>query len=42
MTRRALSIIPYCQEGMTRQECEEFVTMAITLAMSTDSSSGRV
>jgi len=26
------------QEGMTREECEEFVTRAITLATSTDSS----
>lgn len=28
------------KENMTREECEEFVTAAITLAMSTDSSSG--
>jgi len=28
------------KENMTREECEEFVTRAITLAMSTDSSSG--
>lgn len=28
------------KENMTREECEEFVVRAITLAMSTDSSSG--
>ena len=28
------------KENMTREECEAFVTAAITLAMSTDSSSG--
>mmetsp|Transcript_5545 Transcript_5545/g.8595 ORF Transcript_5545/g.8595 Transcript_5545/m.8595 type:complete len:237 (-) Transcript_5545:470-1180(-) len=28
------------KENMTREECERFVTLAITLAMSTDSSSG--